>query len=605
MIKPQSLEYDVVIMGAGFAGVCQARHLMLNIPSIKVALIDPRSENRTDKDLKIGESTVEIATLFIEKELGLYEYIIENHPPKFGLNFHWPKDPAQTKNTDDYYHIYTNGQTPLASTQLNRAKFERDLLKMNKEMGVHFYNGRVVGVDLTPGDELHRVKIKIGQESLELSAKHLVDAAGRRFILGRQTDNLLLDPEDLQGIDTGSAWVRVKNIDRSIFHSGYDPDGASCSHYYATNHWFGHGHWLWMIPTETNTNEISIGVIHHREVIATESINTPEKFYNFLQANHNVLYRLLKSGEQIDFNYWPRLAHKSKQMFSADNWYVVGDAACIFDAFYSLGSSITTFGIESITEIVRAKLNRERDAEVKRKAYNEFNLTFAQCVNHLMGEHDRHLGNASLMSWRIYFENMFWFGMLVPLYVGKWHLNPRFIPIFVNNWKLSMRGLFGDVYGQLNQLADRQANIGFLHCYRADQLWGNYHPPTHFDDFLINAKYEPGQCNIFTNLKYTYLYMTIWYVQLRWKGFGWRGFFGLEPWYRMGDLLANALAVSLIDWVYRQSNRGSLHGGPVSEMRKEFQSYCYQNTLQPWQTETPAHKKIMPSHPFFTINSTL
>jgi 2-polyprenyl-6-methoxyphenol hydroxylase-like FAD-dependent oxidoreductase len=69
----QEQEYDVVIMGAGFAGVCQARHLLLKIPNIRVALIDPRPEDRTDKDLKIGESTVEIATLFICKELGLYQ----------------------------------------------------------------------------------------------------------------------------------------------------------------------------------------------------------------------------------------------------------------------------------------------------------------------------------------------------------------------------------------------------------------------------------------------------------------------------------------------------------------------------------------------------
>ena len=65
----QFLEYDVVIMGAGFAGLCQARHLMLNIPGIRVALVDPRPEERTDKDLKIGESTIEIAALFLAKEL--------------------------------------------------------------------------------------------------------------------------------------------------------------------------------------------------------------------------------------------------------------------------------------------------------------------------------------------------------------------------------------------------------------------------------------------------------------------------------------------------------------------------------------------------------
>ena len=106
----QEQEYDVVIMGAGFAGVCQARHLLLKIPNIRVALIDPRPEDRTDKDLKIGESTVEIATLFICKELGLYEYAIENHPPKYGLNFHWAKDSLNTESVDDYYHIWSNRQ---------------------------------------------------------------------------------------------------------------------------------------------------------------------------------------------------------------------------------------------------------------------------------------------------------------------------------------------------------------------------------------------------------------------------------------------------------------------------------------------------------------
>ena len=111
MNTTQALHYDVVIMGAGFAGLCQARHLMLNIPNIRVALIDPRPENRPDTDLKIGESTVEIAALLICKELGLHDYMIENHPPKAGLNFHWPKNPAETDSIDDYYHVCKKTQT--------------------------------------------------------------------------------------------------------------------------------------------------------------------------------------------------------------------------------------------------------------------------------------------------------------------------------------------------------------------------------------------------------------------------------------------------------------------------------------------------------------
>ncbi len=582
MKNHQLPKYDVVIMGAGFAGVCQARHLMLKVPGIKVALIDPRPEERTEKDLKIGESTVEIANLFICKELGLYEYMIENHPPKFGLNFHWPKDTAKTDNINDYYHVWTNRQPHFASSQLNRAKFERDLLKMNQEMGVHFYNGRVVDIDLTPGDKLHTVQVKLANESIELKAKHLVDAAGRRFLIGRKTDNVVFGAENLYGVNTGSAWVRVKNVDRSLFHSGYDPMGASCSHYYATNHWFGHGHWLWMIPTDTQSMELSIGIIHHHDVISANCINTEEKFYSFLKSNHNLLYQLIESGEKIDFNYLPRVAHTSKMMFSPDNWYVVGDAACIFDAFYSMGTSIATFAMESITEIIRAKLAGETDAEVKRSAYNQFNLIQTQGINQLMRDHAKQLGHASVMSWRIYFEYMWWFGLLVPLYVGKWHLNLTFINTFVKIHRNTVNGLFMEVYDQFNQLVKRGANIGLMDCYRGDQLMGHYNTIMHFDTFWENAKYEPLRCNVFAGLKYTHFYVAIWYAKFQWKGFGLRGLLTPRHLYHFFRLLYLAGYSAIGELIYKYQTRNLPSNTEVDKMYQEFEKYRHKTELKSW-----------------------
>lgn len=92
---------------------------------------------------------------------------------------------------------------------------------MNKKMGVAFYNGRVVDVDLTSGAAIKTVKVKLGSEEIQLKAKHVIDAAGRRFIIGHKTDNVLFGAENLFGLNNGSAWVRVKNVDRTIFHSYY------------------------------------------------------------------------------------------------------------------------------------------------------------------------------------------------------------------------------------------------------------------------------------------------------------------------------------------------------------------------------------------------
>jgi flavin-dependent dehydrogenase len=582
---PTTQEYDVVIMGAGFAGLCQARHLMLNIPNLKIALIDPRPEQRQEKDLKIGESTIEIAAMFLAKELGLYEYLIEEQVPKIGLNYHWPKQPTQTDTLDDYYHVWSNRQVAIAAFQINRAKFETDLLAMNKKMGVDFYNGRVVDVDLTPGDTLKTVMVKQGETEQELKAKHVVDAAGRKFIIGRKTDNILSSPEDLLRLNNGSAWVRVKNVDRTVFHDGYDPDNVSTSHYYGTNHYFGHGHWCWMIPIDTQQMELSIGMMHHHEQLPADQINTEEKFLSFLKENQTILYNLIQSGEKMDFHYWPKVAHKSKMMFSPDNWYVIGDAAYIYDAFYSYGTSTVAIAIESVTEIIRAKLADEADAEEKCRLCNEFNLMFALTVNHLYKDHGRQLGHASVMSWRIYFEYMWWFGLLVPMYVGKWHLDPTFISVYLQ-FNQKFYGFYADVCQQFNQLVDRNVNIGLLDCWRADQLPGGYYTSKHFDSFLTNSKLEPRHCNVFASLKTTCLYVIIWYLMFGWKGFGLRGILHPKHIYHIFMLLGFALQAAIGESIYKWKTRNRADNTEVARMRQEFKQYRYRPYLRPWLTET-------------------
>jgi len=611
MVCDDCLEYDVVIMGAGFAGLCQARHLLLNIPDIRVALVDPRPEHRSVRDLKVGESTIEIASLFLAQELGLREYLIENHAPKQGLNFHWPKDPDQTETLDDYYHAGSNRQVPIPSYQINRARFEQDLLQMVKEMGGVFHQGQVTDVDLTPGAALKTVDVKIGRDQLHpdgqdesiysngryllseeyrsvvdhrlaLTAKHVIDAAGRRFIIGRKTDNILSGPENLMGLDTGSAWVRVKNVDRTLFHDGYDPMGASTSHYYATNHYFGHGHWIWMIPIDTEAMELSIGIVHHHQQLPAEQLNTREKFLGFLQANHTILAQIIESSDPIDFHYWPKLAHKSKTQFSTDNWYVIGDAAYIFDPFYSYGTSTIALSIEGVTEIIRAKLANEVDAEEKRAAYNAFNLAYARSVNCLYRGHDRQLGHASIMSWRIYFEYMWWFGVQVPMYVGKWHLDLTFIPIFLKTLNGNVDGLFADISDQFNQLVERDANIGLMDCYRADQLIHGYHPLKHFDPFLENTKLEPKHCNVFIGLRYTCFYVAIWYLKFQWQGFGWQGVLRPQSLYHFFRLLGLTVQAIIGEMVYKRKTRGLVDNAEVEEMRAAFKQYQYRPGLQPW-----------------------
>jgi hypothetical protein len=473
---------------------------------------------------------------------------------------------------------------------------------MVKEMGVTFYNGRVIDVDLTPSDELKTVEVKLNNSDIQLTAKHVIDAAGRKFIIGKKTDNLIFSdpngdqsPENLYGVNNGSAWVRIRNFDASLFHNGYDPDGINASHYYATNHWFGHGHWLWMIPSSIDKTELSIGVIHHHEVIPSDHLNTKEKFLAFLKANHTILYKLIMSGEGVDFHYWPKIAHSSKMVFSPDNWYVLGDAAYLFDAFYSYGATLIAFGVESVTEIIRAKLAGEADAEKKRAAYNEFNLTFARSANAVMRYHVKQLGNASVMSWRIYFEYMWWFGIILPLYVGKWHLNLDFVPQFSKAFRANADIILADVHEKFNEIVENKKNLGMMDCYRADQLVNGYYTAKRFDDFLENAKYEPGKVNIFASIKSTYFYVAIWYMMFQWKGFGLKGLLSPNSLYQIFRLLGLSTYTAIGELIYRLQNRGVCKNSQVEATRQAFEDYHYKAQLQPWNQASKPHSTVTPT----------
>jgi flavin-dependent dehydrogenase len=584
MNSTQQLIYDVVIMGAGFAGNCQARHLLLKNPNIKIAIIDPRSLERTTKDLKVGESTVEIGATFLSKELGLHEYLIENHSPKHGLNFHWAKNPNQTDNIDDYYHV-GNRTVSIDTFQLNRAKLEQDLLQMNREMGAIFYNGRVIDVELTPKDELHTVKVKVEEDQIYLKAKHVIDAAGRRFLIGKKTDNLIFEPEQLYGINTGSSWLRVKNVDRSIVDDGYHPSTSAASRYYATQHWFGHGHWIWMIPIDKHERELSIGIVYHKNIIPSKDINTLEKFTNFLKANHTVVYNLIESGELVDFHHLPRLAHNSKKIISEDNWYVLGDAAHMFDPFYSPGLTLTARAIESTTDIICSKLAGEADADKKREFYNRFLLTNARTYNQIYQKHDKHLGNASVMSWRIYMENMFWFGILVPMYIGKWFLDFNFVSQYQKIADFIFFGknsIFTELYQLFDQLVDKQINIGIVDYTRTDQLFWNYAPTKTFDRFLENTKFEALHCNVFAGMKATFFFLIFYYLKLRLKGFGVLSVLAPRCIFRVLQLFSLYIYTAMGEQIYLFKTRNLPDNTFINKMREEFKNYQYQRQLQPW-----------------------
>lgn len=590
-------DYDVLIMGAGIVGLCQARHLMLKIPGIRVALVDPRGTVQSDRTMKVGESLVEISAMFLYRELELHEYLIENHPPKYGLNFHWPKEVGKTETLDDYFHIWTNGNPDLPSYQINRAKFEADVLEMNIEMGVTFLQGKVVDTEISPGTAPNRAMVKSTEGEIEISAHHLIDAAGRKFLLGRKLDNLVMGKENLGGLDTGSAWVRVTGIDRNIFQKKREFLNGAASHYYGTNHFMGHGHWIWMIPIEKESRTISFGVVHHRSVIANDQLNSREKFLAFLKANHRVVFDMIESGEVLDFKYLPVIAHRSKKMISEDQWYVIGEAANMFDPFFSTALVLASQNIELVTETIRAKRSGEPDAEAKRADYDAYILAASMTYNQVYRDHEQHLGDPAAMSWRIYMESCFWFGILIPMFAGKWHLERDFIKQFfklTDSFFFSKNAFVHAFYDELTAAQKAGKCHGMMDYTRTDLLGFGFNPLRIWDDFLENSKYGHRQLNALKGIKSTVFFVGLLYAKLRVKNSGWLGLLKPSTLRQLTKLAYWTVYTWMGEKVFLLQQRKDPLNHAEKEKRMEFMKrYRHQPHVAEWtveRDEIPANK---------------
>jgi len=579
------MHFDVIVLGGGFAGQCQARHLRRELPHLSVAIVEPKSLEQLGEINKIGESTVEIAATFLGRELGLYDYLIENHQPKVGLAFHWPRDTAKTDTLADYLSIWPVRNPTLASWQLHRGRFEQDLMAMNQAAGVVWIQGNATALELRESTAPNGVVVTTPDGDQSLTCDHLVDAAGRAFLTGRATDNIVMDPAAMHGLKNCAAWLRVSGVDRERFVRGFDPERTVTSQYYATNHFLGHGHWLWMIPiTMGDRLELSVGVMFHHEAIAAKDLNTEPKFRAFLRANHAVLADLIDGTDVADFACWARPSHTCKQCFSPDRWYAVGDAAWFGDAFYSQGTSAIAFGVCSVTDLIARA--GDPDHEERRDAYERFNLWWADAVLHLYRDHRWQLGHAGVMSWRIYFEYMWWFGVWIPTFLGRWFLDPEFIG---GTLRGDIRWFQEDAYADLGEIARSGASpLPFIDAYRADELGLGYGPTLERQAWLENVESAPQRLDIYRTLSSTFLFSALWWLRMQAAAFGWGRLLRWRTWRHAGRLVFKGLYIRLGSFRHRWRRRGVPRNATTAALKQATGSYVPPSAPRPWRVDPPA-----------------
>ncbi len=360
-------DLDVAILGGGLAGNLLARQLMRADARLRVAVF----EKQTERSYKVGESTVEIATNYLTRRLGLASYCYDQHLPKNGLRFFCDtvgRDASLTEMSE----IGSAGLPYHPSFQLDRARLEADLLEMNASDGVEVRVGAKVETLSLNADGDHELRVAQGETKETRRARWVIDATGRASMVAKQKGLR----RELDGHELSAAWVRARGVadldalDAPEWHARV----RHTSRVLSTNHFCYRGYWIWLIPLRNGIT--SIGVVSERDHF-DPAVRRRDGFLPFLRG-HESIAPLFENAELIDHGTYKQLAYGTKRFFEpSERWAVIGDAAAFTDPFYSPGSDFIAIENDLVTDLImRDRAGDDRDEYRRRGAYYEELMQF-------------------------------------------------------------------------------------------------------------------------------------------------------------------------------------------------------------------------------------
>jgi len=243
---------------------------------------------------------------------------------------------------------------------VDRSKFDLLLLQHANEYGAKVVQGvGVKGVDFSDPDAAH-IKFTVGKKEMSASCKIVVDASGRRTLIGNQLKWRIQDPIfDQYAIHT---WF--EDYDRTAMAYRDGMNNFIFIHFLPVTNT-----WVWQIPiTERVT---SIGVVTQKKNFAPNK-DEREKFFWDCIGSRPPLYNALKASKQIKpFKEEGDYSYAMKQL-TGDRVVLVGDAGRFVDPIFSTGVSIAlTCSHYAHKDILKAL----ETGNFKRDAFSEYEAT--------------------------------------------------------------------------------------------------------------------------------------------------------------------------------------------------------------------------------------
>ncbi len=341
---------DVVIVGAGLAGLTLALQLARASNSISIAVFEKAILPPAAAAHKVGEATVEIGAHYLSDTLDLRELLERRQLRKFGLRlFFGGSDSEDLAFADE---LGSSRILPAISYQLDRGLLEADLLvELAAYPGVMIFDGsRVNAVRVNPKSEPNEVSVVRAEREEKIRCSWLVDASARSALLQRHLN--LAKPVQHK---MAAAWFR---LDEAIDVDEWSKDRSWSRRCYgvprrlSTNHFMGRGYWLWIIPLAGDRT--SIGLVTDSARHAVTNYNNYSRFISWLQVHEPELAHRLggRAATLMDFDALNNISRDSEHVWSTDGWAMTGECGVFADPFYSPGSDFIAISNTLICDLI-------------------------------------------------------------------------------------------------------------------------------------------------------------------------------------------------------------------------------------------------------------
>lgn len=369
---------DVLIVGSSIAASMTAAYLKLQMPDLDVMVLgpDPEQERRPF----VGESLVEPAAMFMQ-DIGMGDYLMRTQVRKNGLSFYHK---IECDNPHDLrYSVHAPHVLHHKAWQLHRPVVDRALRARAAELGARLITGRMLDFEIGSAATGHRLQARVGENTETFSCRWLIDATGRSRHIGKKVARYIR-PQQMQ---RSCFWFRLADFEPLAPNiEMFMPRPLAYDLWETTHHFMGRGYWIWLIPlaSEDGRRLVSVGVTFRPDLFSGP-MRSMEDCLALLDRDHPPLAAMVRSGRVLDTNTYNEYLYWADRVYSADGWFLVGDAARAVDPLYSNGLSLATVQAQQIAALIvrhRGGAPAAEDFDLLDTAWRRFMVRLQDDISH-------------------------------------------------------------------------------------------------------------------------------------------------------------------------------------------------------------------------------